>query len=709
MDPLTLAQLAQKPAYVPKHKKRGRGRPPAAAAAMASSVPPSAVSLPPTALEGIPINDAAAAAAVKDSSQKQAESAADLTHGGEPNEEDEPAEDGQDTAVKEEPVKEEDDDGDDSGKDHLEKNNEKSTGPVSIPATHPLFGVWKGSFMVKAMKGPGEELIHETLFFYTTLGAAPMTDFKDLPPEPTFPFSLLKKQILSPAATKDAPTTTTTTMTTNGDIKADSEMTPDETTTTLLDVDDVNPVEEASSNFGLTATAFDTLCKKILIGFGRNSIGRFSVAAMFDESTGELHAEKKYMSTKNAIKRGRRSHMEYAIAQGGPQVDPFKVASYHHHHHRRAEVIDRTFETRHRTSSRSAALTATQAQFLEDNSSFDHGSNNNNNEPSSSLTKKQKKSLNTSTNKFSKGNETSSTSAAGTSSKDKSRVKEYKSPQQMIAELMASDPNILLGHRNPDNDNPSLNYREAFQDCDSGEIYEGQWAYGARQGRGVCVYCDGLMYEGNWNRGKEHGKGELMTGDRRVIYSGDWVDGIMHGFGTYFFGNGDKYIGDWKEGNRHGRGDYDFANGCYYSGDWRDNKRHGKGRFTWADNSFYEGEWENDYRHGRGVIELSNGFRYDGFWCRNVLEGKGFCVFPSGQTYQGTFKNGFRDGRGSVQFAEGAVYEGRFKEDRFDGQGTLKINKVVPGQVEDELWIPIQMQTDLWRIHWKAGFGANLH
>jgi hypothetical protein len=40
----------------------------------------------------------------------------------------------------------------------------------------------------------------------------------------------------------------------------------------------------------------------------------------------------------------------------------------------------------------------------------------------------------------------------------------------------------------------------------------------------------------------------------------------MHGYGTYNFGNGDRYSGDWREGSRHGKGDYTFRNGCRYSG-----------------------------------------------------------------------------------------------------------------------------------------------
>jgi hypothetical protein len=369
--------------------------------------------------------------------------------------------------------------------------------------------------------------------------------------------------------------------------------------------------------------------------------------------------------------------------------------------------------------------------------------------------------------------------------RDKSSHKNHPTvlTEENIHEFLKSHKNLLIGPRNPDNDillaqssyamansnskggkliSPSgdtnaitsgfttsnlagaiydvstgILYRDAFFDCESGEIYEGEWFNGNRNGRGIVVYADGLMYEGTWLKGKEHGKGDLMLMDRTVLYSGDWYEGYFHGHGTYRYPNGDVYTGDWKEGIRHGRGEYVYgsfqaqnsssssssgaaANSSEdisllsksqprYIGDWRDNKRHGKGRFIWPDGSVYDGDWENDLRHGRGLLELSNGFNYEGSWYRNVMEGKGSCIFPSGQCYQGTFKSGLRDGRGSITFAEGAVYEGRFREDRFDGQGTLKINQVVPGIEDDELFIPIQMQSDLWRIHWKAGFGSTHH
>lgn len=44
----------------------------------------------------------------------------------------------------------------------------------------------------------------------------------------------------------------------------------------------------------------------------------------------------------------------------------------------------------------------------------------------------------------------------------------------------------LVGSKNPDNDSIESTYRDAFQDCDTGEIYEGDVIYGTiRHGRGT--------------------------------------------------------------------------------------------------------------------------------------------------------------------------------------------------------------------------------
>ena len=46
----------------------------------------------------------------------------------------------------------------------------------------------------------------------------------------------------------------------------------------------------------------------------------------------------------------------------------------------------------------------------------------------------------------------------------------------------------------------------------------------------------------------------------------------------------------------------------------------------------------------------------------------------------------------------------RFREDRIDGQGTVKIEHAMPGVEDGEFFIPLEIQSDIRRIHYRAGF-----
>lgn len=265
-------------------------------------------------------------------------------------------------------------------------------------------------------------------------------------------------------------------------------------------------------------------------------------------------------------------------------------------------------------------------------------------------------------------------------------------------------------------------------------IYEGEMSQGncMRDGRGICLYSNGTLYEGEWKRNKEHGKGTLMTADRKhVIYKGEWERGRMHGQGVYYYNHddhfiprrkdepseqqGSRYEGDFKENARHGVGRYVLPDGSVYEGDWRENLMSGRGTFKWIDGSTYVGSWKDGKRNGPGYLQTSDGFVYDGMWVQNAMEGRGIATYPSGQRYEGLWSNGRREGRGTIHFTNGAVYEGRFRDDCMEGQGTMKMTKnaVIPrpssendgdGQNTEDWMIPISFQSDISRIHEKAGF-----
>ena len=67
------------------------------------------------------------------------------------------------------------------------------------------------------------------------------------------------------------------------------------------------------------------------------------------------------------------------------------------------------------------------------------------------------------------------------------------------------------------------------------------------------------------------------------------------------------------------------------------------------------------------------------------------------------WKAGKREGRGNVTWPHGAAYEGRFRDDAIDGQGTLVLSQPTCSANGDWL-IPINVQSDLTRVHLKAGF-----
>jgi hypothetical protein len=412
------------------------------------------------------------------------------------------------------------------------------------------------------------------------------------------------------------------------------------------DADEVSKEENSSANKTIVNGATDGTDSTgliILVGFGRNKFGRFSIVASYNPATSALIAEKRYMLSKNAT-NARKTRRATTVVN--PNLGIAIGSSL---------------------GQRSAA-----ANNIHTNSSL--------------------------ANRFSTDGEYYSgafpLSLASSASKKR---KNSHVDQDAIDE--------------DEEDGTDPEYKSAYYDESSGDVYEGGWhpKFKVRHGRGVLLYNDGNMYEGTFNMGKEHGKGKLMAGNRKIIYSGDWQEGTFHGHGKYYFFNKDVYEGDFREGARSGKGSYTTSDNCVYTGEWRDNKRHGKGSFVWPDGSSYDGEWENDMRQGKGHLLLTKGVEYEGAFSRNALDGRGTFIFPGGLKYEGAFRAGLREGRGSLSFAEGAIYEGRFREDRLDGQGTVKVHKAVPGPLDGETMIPIEIQADIRRIHLKAGFGADEH
>ena len=91
------------------------------------------------------------------------------------------------------------------------------------------------------------------------------------------------------------------------------------------------------------------------------------------------------------------------------------------------------------------------------------------------------------------------------------------------------------------------------------------------------------------------------------VLEGEWRNGFLNGFGSYTYGNGDKYVGGYKDGKPLGQGVYTYANGDRYVGEFKGVKRSGKGIFTFVDGRKMEGIWENDNFVREAKVNLPNG------------------------------------------------------------------------------------------------------
>jgi len=579
--------------------------------------------------------------------------------------------------------------------------------PVRIPRDHPLFGLWTGSFdVMEAAPGGGQEhTVAETFFLHSFLGNPEQKALTCLPGQSYFtfsalrasPFPLLPLSLMPKPPTKQSPSSADKAdkaSDADGDTSSTTGAASIEATLGPLEPDgdtaqEVGALIRSNSRGSLQKTAAATTPAPttaqppsavavleaeaeavdpdavtdgsgtspllIMVGFGRNQFGRFSLTASYNRDTNTMLAEKRYMHTKSATtqRKGRRGPdtQELDPMTTRPRPNPIDLGSLSGTGRRKRSSMGAYYNRR-------------------GSEDFAYGDDD----------------------EF---------YGMGAASSNHRRSRQSSLGNQAATELPAPEAEL-----DPED---SADYRGACYDESTGEVYEGGWRSHKRHGRGIVLYADGSMYEGQFVNGKEHGPGQLMTSDRKVLYSGEWTDGLMHGHGSYNFFSGDRYVGDWREGNRHGKGEFVTRDGCKYVGDWRENRRSGRGVFTWLDGSCYDGEWDEDSRHGKGHLTLATGFSYEGLWCRNFFDGRGITIFPDGQKYEGTYKAGLREGRGSVTFPEGAVYEGRFRDDRLDGQGTIKVTRSVPGAEDGERMVPIEIQADMRRIHLKAGFGDGGH
>eukprot|EP00128_Syssomonas_multiformis_P008024 Colp12_sorted_trinity150504_noHs@16594 len=145
----------------------------------------------------------------------------------------------------------------------------------------------------------------------------------------------------------------------------------------------------------------------------------------------------------------------------------------------------------------------------------------------------------------------------------------------------------------------------------NGDMYEGEYINGLREGKGTYKFKNGARYIGEYKEGKKHGNGVLVYPDGSK-YEGTWIADQRTGYGTYYYVNGDTYEGEWEGGLKHGQGTYTYSEtGSKYVGTWVEGKREGPGEWIHANHRFI-GNFSNDQPLGPGKYLYDQGFEQDG-------------------------------------------------------------------------------------------------
>ncbi len=172
-----------------------------------------------------------------------------------------------------------------------------------------------------------------------------------------------------------------------------------------------------------------------------------------------------------------------------------------------------------------------------------------------------------------------------------------------------------------------------------GEVYDGQWVDGSREGQGVETTPEGDRYEGNWSNNQENGKGK-KTWANGDVYDGQWVAGKMQGDGTFTSARGERYSGGFANNLKQGKGVMTTPAGEKFEGTWKAGKRNGEFKVTLKDGSVVTGHWVEDRAPATATVDLPDGHKYTGPVRNGIIpNGKGTCV-KAGQSAPCEFKEG---------------------------------------------------------------------
>ena len=178
----------------------------------------------------------------------------------------------------------------------------------------------------------------------------------------------------------------------------------------------------------------------------------------------------------------------------------------------------------------------------------------------------------------------------------------------------------------------------------NGDVYEGEYHNGVKQGRGRLTYANGSCVEGSFVNDSDAVKGTFVDREGRELDDVKVTDHILP--------DGSRYGGPWKDGGVNGFGKAFYENGDVYEGEYWYGMKHGRGRMAYADGSQHIGMFADGCPEGDCTFIDADGREYVGVWVCN----KRLC---DGSTYDGQLKMGRANGYGKRKYRYGATYEGK--------------------------------------------------
>ena len=239
---------------------------------------------------------------------------------------------------------------------------------------------------------------------------------------------------------------------------------------------------------------------------------------------------------------------------------------------------------------------------------------------------------------------------------------------------------------------------------DNGNMYEGDFVTGEKDGQGTYTYKDGGYYTGAWKNNLENGYGKKYSKSGNIVREGTWKDGFFvdSNGDLVFFDVNDIDLDKFKDielskpkcvsGNCvNGQGKY-WSSDETYEGDWVNGKYDGKGKLTVKTfDQIFEGDFVKGQFTGKGIHKIDVfGYTYEGNFVNGKLSGKGKLIMKDVKTYEGDWVNGELEGQVTEKSETGDYYIGEYKSFKRNGYGkeyTKSTDTIREGTWKDDVFV----------------------